>query len=177
MQPRRLTTGDLGNTTNAWGSAATQAAAGMMARRSTLLSPAAGVTPLALASEGSEAARSELGYTQSNSPSGLSTASGWISRPSTGAAASRIGTAADRRGGEQAGSPGTGAAGSGLTLPRIKTPDTAPKEGRLGSSSGGGPGALAGSGSSMSGSKSALHLKKGTSFAHVAFKEGLARDK
>jgi hypothetical protein len=29
----------------------------------------------------------------------------------------------------------------------------------------------------MSGSKSALHLKKGTSFAHVAFKEGLARDK
>lgn len=166
MQPRRLTTGDLANTMNAWGSAASEAAAGVLSRRSVALSagavppvPAAAVPGL-LVSESSDAGRSDWGYSQaSGSPTA---AGGWPSRPTTAAApTSRIGTAA--------------------ALPRLKTPDSGGLDAQyssstIGSSSGNSarssPGALL---PSLGGGK-AQSIRKGLGVSRVAFRDELPRD-
>lgn len=208
MHPRRLTTGDLGNTTNAWGSAASEAAAGMLSRRSVALSagavpPVPGVTvPGLLVSEGSDVARSDWGYSQSNSPMSFSPVNGWPSRPTTGAGTtSRIGTAAgitgsDRGfsaqlGAQQPGMVAGAASGSGLSLPRIRTPDNGSLDAGRSSSGHGArsPGMLSpaqAAAGALPGSSVALNpavkrtpsIKKGISMARVAFREpdGLPRD-
>jgi hypothetical protein len=212
MHPRRLTTGDLGNTTNAWGSAPSEATPGALYRRSAALSagavpPIPGATePGLLACEGSDAERSDWGYTQSNSPTSFSPVNGWPSRPTTGAGTtSRIGTAAvstgsDRGFSAQSGSgavqqPGMGwsaAPGSGVSLPRIRTPDNAGLDaGRSNSGHGArSPGVpspgqaaagalLPGSAALTSAVKRTPSIKKAISMARVAFREpdGLPRDK
>jgi hypothetical protein len=182
MQPRRLTTGDLGNTTNAWGSAATEAAAGMLPRRTTLLSAGGGVAvPGLLSADSSElTGRSDpwgLG-TQPNSPGSMSSTLAWNSRPTTGAAVSRIGTAA---GVERGLSPNVQQQSGAMHLPRIRTPDSASRDAQRGSSSGGnGPAAqgnMQGLGSAASSRQQGI--RKGVSLARVAFLEpdGMPRDK
>jgi hypothetical protein len=121
LQPRRLATGDLANTTNAWGSAATEAAS---------TSGGGGRLQLQHATvEASDSGRSDWGWLSS-------------SRPTT-AANSRLGTAP----------------GGGLTLPRIRTPDSEVR--RTASSSGGGHGLASPSGSSSGGHlAAATHNKR-----------------
>lgn len=184
MQPRRLTTGDLGNTTNAWGSAATEAAAGMLPRRATLMSAGGGVAVPGLQSADSSelTGRNDWGLgTQPNSPGSMSsTVGGWNSRPTTGAAVSRIGTAA---GVERGLSPTVQQqpGGSPMHLPRIRTPDSASRDAQRGNSSGGsGPAAqgnMQGLGSAASSRQQGI--RKGVSLARVAFLEpdGMPRDK
>lgn len=166
MQPRRLTAGDLGNTTNAWGSAASEAEAGVLSRRSVALSagavplvPAAAVPGL-LVSESSGAGRSDWGYSQaSGSPTA---AGGWPSRPTTAAVpTSKIGTAA--------------------ALPRLKTPDSGGLDAQrssstIGSSSGFGARSPAGALRPSLGGGKAPSIRKGLSVSRVAFRDELPRD-
>lgn len=206
LQPRRLTTGDLANTTNAWGSAATEAAAtGGPPRRLTLQSPGLMTSAGGLGPEASETGRTEGAFSL-NSPSGFSTLGGWTSRPSTATTtASRVGTAATERAGTahtasalQAGAVGfaaVGSAGGGLTLPRIRTPDGAARDAKRSSGSISGQQSAAGlAGAAASSSAGAIassvtfasasassqrpSIKKGISMARVAFKDpSLPRDK
>lgn len=169
MQPRRLTTGDLGNTTNAWGSAVSEAAAGVLSRRSVALSagavppvPAAAVPGL-LVSESSDAGRSDWGCFQASASGSPTAAGGWPSRPTTAASpTSRIGTAA--------------------ALPRLKTPDSGALDAHrssstIGSSSVSGAHSPAGALlPSLAGGKQAQSIRKGLSVSRVAFRDDLPRD-
>lgn len=187
MQPRRLTTGDLGNTTNAWGSAATEAAAGMLPRRPNLLSAGAGSVPGLLVADSPELTGRDWGLcTQPNSPGSMSsTLGGWNSRPTTGVGVSRIGTAAGgaaERGLSPSVQQQPGSGSSPMHLPRIRTPDSASRDAQR-SSSGGGGGGLPPQGSVQAPSSAASGrqpgIRKGVSMARVAFLEpdGLPRDK
>jgi hypothetical protein len=117
LQPRRLTTGDLANTSNAWGSAAADAHAG--------LRPA---HPAPLNMELLDGAR-RAEWAGLPSPSGFSSVGGgWISRPTTASptptasagGGARLGTPGSQVGG----APASHAGAAPTLLPRIRTPDS-----------------------------------------------------
>lgn len=163
LQPRRLTTGDLGNTTNAWGSAASEAAAAAgggallpaRCRSNNLLSPVA-TAQGSLMSESSDAGRSD--WSLVGSPTGGG-GGGVASRPTTGASRMAAGS-------------------STLTLPRIRTPEEAggkQSSARSGTSSAvvtsSQAGLLSPAGGGASVSKQSPRIKKGISMSRVAFKD------
>jgi hypothetical protein len=113
MEPRRLTDGSLANTNNAWGQAALELASASsgagQTRASSKLSMADGLSP-----DRADSSRSD--WYLPSSTSGVSSAGGWLSRPTTGAAvaASRAGTAAAAVGGPLPGEPSSPVASGAL---------------------------------------------------------------
>jgi hypothetical protein len=89
MEPRRLTDGALANTNNAWGQAAleqaTSSSGAGQARASSKLGTADASSPAGSASDRADSSRSD--WYLPSSVSGVSSGGGWLSRPTTGAAA------------------------------------------------------------------------------------------
>jgi hypothetical protein len=89
MEPRRLTDGSLANTNNAWGQAAleqaTSSSGAGQARANSKMGTADASSPSSVAPDRADSSRSD--WYLPSSMSGVSSGGGWLSRPTTGAAA------------------------------------------------------------------------------------------